>query len=85
MLERPDGLIVAGDALAVAHIANIVGFAAKNRLPAMYDVSAFVLVEIRSPSDARARLATSPGYLRAITAPVAFSPFTWVPRRFSSL
>ena len=42
--ERPDGLIVVGDHLALAHIVNIVRFAAKNRLPAMYDVSAFVLL-----------------------------------------
>jgi ABC-type uncharacterized transport system substrate-binding protein len=40
--ERPDGLIVVSDPLTTIHHARIVEFAAKNRVPAMYGLRAWV-------------------------------------------
>ena len=42
MRERPDALIVTGDGLHRLHLAWIVEFAAKRRLPAMYQLTEYV-------------------------------------------
>lgn len=44
MKERPDALMVTADPLHQLHVARIVDFAAKSRLPAMYQVKEHVIV-----------------------------------------